>query len=333
METSTSVDFSIPAPLAGLLQCPRCSAPLESLACPSCACQFPTISGQPILIDFQESIFDRGDYAQEYSARTAGRESLAARITRRLTPTYESPARCAELLAREVLKLSPSPRILIIGGGTRNPTLEALYAAPGVEIICSDVYASPHTLLVADGHRLPFRDGVFDGVVIQAVLEHVLDPKVVVAEIVRVLRRGGVVYAETPFMQQVHEGAYDFTRFTCSGHRWLFRDFSELSAGVALGAGSAALWSARALLRSLGMPHKFITIACWLLSPLQWADRTGRRREHADAACGVYFVGAKSDQRLSPKDMVAYYAAQARQRGEPSGAPGELEPYAPPTPR
>jgi SAM-dependent methyltransferase len=40
---------------------------------------------------------------------------------------------------------------------------------------------------------------------IQAVLEHALDPPVVVAEIYRVLKPGGLVYADTPFMQRVHE--------------------------------------------------------------------------------------------------------------------------------
>ena len=42
----------------------------------------------------------------------------------------------------------------------------------------------------------------------------------------------GVVYAETPFLQAVHEGPWDFTRFTESGHRWLFRAFERLDSGV-----------------------------------------------------------------------------------------------------
>jgi len=56
---------------------------------------------------------------------------------------------------------------------------------------------------------------------VQAGLEHVRDLWQVVAEIHRVLKDDGLVYAETPFMQQVHEGPYDFTRFTESGHRYL----------------------------------------------------------------------------------------------------------------
>src|SRR6202012_1790690 len=105
--------------------------------------------------------------------------------------------------------------------------------------------------LTAAGHRLLLADQSVDGVWIQAVLEHVLDPQQVVAEIHRVLRPSGLVYAETPFMQQVHEGPYDFTRFTQSGHRWLFRHFEQIDAGAVTGAGTAAIWSLRYLIRAL----------------------------------------------------------------------------------
>ncbi len=54
-----------------------------------------------------------------------------------------------------------------------------------------------------------------------------LEPERVVSEIARVLKPAGMVYSEIPFMQQVHEGAYDFTRFTDSGQRWLFRQFKS----------------------------------------------------------------------------------------------------------
>lgn len=51
---------------------------------------------------------------------------------------------------------------------------------------------------VADGARLPFRDGTFAAVVCTEVLEHVDDPRLVFAEMARVLAPGGVAYVTTP---------------------------------------------------------------------------------------------------------------------------------------
>jgi ubiquinone/menaquinone biosynthesis C-methylase UbiE len=59
---------------------------------------------------------------------------------------------------------------------------------------------------VCDAHHLPFQIESFDGVIVQAVLEHVFDPNRYVEEIHRVLKMDAVVYAETPFIQQADEG-------------------------------------------------------------------------------------------------------------------------------
>ena len=80
-------------------------------------------------------------------------------------------------------------------------------------------------MLICDANDIPFENGSFDGVVLQAALEHVADPYRCVEETHRVLKEKGLVYAETAFMQQVHGGRYDFTRFTRLGHRRLFRRF------------------------------------------------------------------------------------------------------------
>ena len=90
---------------------------------------------------------------------------------------------------------------------------------------------------------MPFKNNSFDAIWIQAVLEHTLDPKKVVEEIHRVLKGGGLVYAETPFMQQVHEGAYDISRFTVVGHRYLFKNFKSIRHGGIDGVGTVLTWS------------------------------------------------------------------------------------------
>lgn len=185
---------------------------------------------------------------------------------------------------------------------------EALYA--GCDVLGTDIYPTQHTQLVADAHNLPFADQVFDGVWIQAVLEHVLDPAQVVAEIHRVLKPRGLVYADTPFMQQVHEGAYDFTRFTLSGHRWLFRHFELIEAGATTGAGSALLWSIRYFVRAVtGSRHLGQAVGAaffWL----GWFD--GKSQRHEDAAAGTWLYARKSADNLAPQDMVSFYEGRSK---------------------
>ena len=52
--------------------------------------------------------------------------------------------------------------------------------------------------LQADGIRLPFLSGVFDAVICSEVIEHVINPNLLVSEIARVLRGGGYLAMSTP---------------------------------------------------------------------------------------------------------------------------------------
>jgi SAM-dependent methyltransferase len=147
---------------------------------------------------------------------------------------------------------------------------------------------------------------------VQAVLEHVLSPAEVVAEIHRVLKPGGLVYAETPFMQQVHEGAWDFTRFTDSGHRWLFRGFTLIDSGTVLGAGTALVWSVRYAVAAVFRSRLVGTLAGVAVFWLRFVDRISGRAHGLDAASGVYFMGAKASEAIGPKEAVAYYRGAGR---------------------
>ena len=181
-----------------------------------------------------------------------------------------------------------------------------------VEVIGTDVYASPNIDVICDGHSLPFTTGSFDGVLIQAVLEHVLSPEAVVHEIHRVLKSDGIVYAETPFMQQVHEEAYDFTRFTLAGHRWLFRNFSEIEAGLVLGPGIGLLWSILYYVKAMTGSSK---AAVLLTAPFFWVrilERRASKRGAEDAASGLYFLGRRTEVAMKPNEMPDYYHGRYR---------------------
>ena len=232
----------------------------------------------------------------------------------------EGPNPVANRMCHTVLRLarerSSLPLVLVVGGGAIGSGMDALYVDPRVRVVGTDAYVSANTRLVADGHALPFRDGVFDAILIQAVLEHVLEPQRVVDEIHRVLCPEGLVYAETPFMQQVHEAAYDFTRFTRSGHRWLFRRFNEIEAGSVAGCGSALLWSIGYYARAFGVGNRLSLLATAPFVWLRLLERFTRPRPNADGASGHYFFGKRAEtQTLRETDMLAYYQSQSRPVG------------------
>lgn len=315
-----------------LLCCPRCRAGLTLRPQPRClneSCEyarapFPVSAGQPVLIDFDESIFSRSLY-QEQAQTVVPRDRTSTsigRILRRFTFGWNTVAeKNLTVMVDHLETLSPAPVVLVIGGGSRGSGSDPLYDASAIQIVGTDVYPSPETVLVCDGHRLPFQDRKFHGVLIQAVLEHVLDPARVAEEIHRVLVPGGIVYADTPFMQQVHEGAYDFTRFTLSGHRWLFRGFTHLGSGASGGPGVAFLWSISYFLRGLGVGAKATAIITALFVWVRWLERFAKPGLAADAASGLFFMGRKSELPIASADLVAYYHQSRRGAVQVSSEP------------
>lgn len=296
--------------------CPRCRSSVASgedvYSCTNgdCAGRYDVIGGQPILVDFSESILIEEEVKSRAAASAIGRgeaRGMKRRIMRAVAPRNRVAAVNATRFIELSRALAEQPKILIIGGGSKGTGTEELYSHPALKLIAFDIYASELTQFVADAHRIPLADGSVEAVWIQAVLEHVLDPWRVAAEIHRVLKPDGVVYAETPFLQQVHEGSYDFTRFTESGHRWLFRQFVEVDSGVVLGPGSQLLWSIEHVVRGLFRSFAVGVIAKMLLFWLQYFDRIVPRAYSSDAAFAVYFLGRKSGTAIRPHEMAAYY--------------------------
>lgn len=297
------------------LACPRCLGPLaEDLRrCTSCSLEFPEVQGKPVLVDFDSSVLD-----YELVVRTTGQSPV---IRRKRLPTWalkllqgenQVAAKQSITLLHLARRTCKRPRVLVIGGGEVGSGLGALYTDELIDLIAFDLYSSEIVQFLADAHWIPLRSQCVDGVIIQAVLEHVLDPQRVVSEIGRVLRTDGLVYADTPFLQHVHEGAYDFTRFTESGHRYLFKNFAEVSAGVVAGPGMQMIWSIDYLCRGLFRSRLAGRLARVAFFWLRWLDRIIPAKYAIDGASGCYFLGRSSGTQISPKELVKRYAGAQR---------------------
>ena len=82
-----------------------------------------------------------------------------------------------------------------------------------------------------DIRSLGFADETFDGIVCNAILEHVDDPVKSTAEMHRVLRPGGRIWVEVPLNQPYHPSPEDYWRVTPEGLRIWMRQFKEISSG------------------------------------------------------------------------------------------------------
>jgi SAM-dependent methyltransferase len=275
---------------------------------------FTRTQGVPILISFQncDTVCQPEQYKSDEANTFYGvdRESSAPdqKSPQRVPDTTSVTAKNCAKFVQLVGARSSAPRVLVIGSGTRGSGTEALWDNRALHKVGVDIYPSSSTDYVADAHYLPFVDGAFDGVWIQAVLEHVVDPVLVVKEIHRVLAKDGIVYAETPFMQQVHEGAYDFQRYTVLGHRYLFRWFTALDMGGTRGPGVVLAWSVRYLVWAMTRSKTAAAIATKPFAMLAGLfDRLADRRAMWDSSSGVYFLGSKAEQSIQQRDLPKAY--------------------------
>ena len=319
--TSMGSQFRFSDVAQSLLCCPVCKGQLElrdhHLSCQNsdCSSVFPVVNRAPVLLNEDASIFSIAEFEQEegHVPPSAGK-GVKARISAALPNIDVNPVakQNYQQFTQQLLQYSEHPKVLVIGCGNLGQGMEELVRQSNIELIESDIYFSERTQLICDAHDLPFSDQSIDGVIIQAVLEHVVDPYRCVAEMHRVLKPNGLVYAETPFMQQVHMGRYDFTRFTHLGHRRLFRQFQEVESGPVGGPGMALAWSYQYFLLSFTKQkalRKLIKIFTRLTSfYLQYFDRYLVHQAGVfDAASGYYFIGKKDTKVLSDRELIKLY--------------------------
>ncbi len=234
---------------------------------------------------------------------------LARRLKALFAPVSNRD-QAGEALRRELTALADAatPRVLVVGGATVGQGADWLVGDSSWTTVTFDIYPTDDTSLVADAHRIPLADGSVDVVWVQAVLEHVYRPDVVVAEIRRVMKPGGVVYAETPFLQPVHEGAFDFTRFTVAGHTMLFGGFEPMMNGPIGGPGAMLNLAVRGLVAGLTRSDFLARVAYSLTLPFRVVDRAVPVATRRDFCIGAFLLARKcADDESQPLDPIALY--------------------------
>jgi SAM-dependent methyltransferase len=187
--------------------------------------------------------------------------------------------------------VGPETLVLNVGGGPRRY---------GVADINLNISKFPNVDLVADAHEIPLLSASVDSVICNAVLEHVRSPERVVEELLRVLKPGGLLYAEVPFIFFFHGYPSDYRRYTYEGMRLLFGDLDALEVSLSGGPMSALLQTANIVLEDMLPERARLTRKAFngtfrlLTFPLKYLDRLWTHRpDKPRVACGYRVLGRK----------------------------------------
>lgn len=297
-----------------MLRCPSCRKSSffydnKKLICNECSTRYPIVKGVPVLIDGSSQLFSVADF-------TSSKKPIPKKnsLLRKLLPTLSVNLSFHRIMMDICSKLEGEieKKILIVGSGEQRSFVATYFnKLSSLEIICTDIDIVADVDYFCDAHNLPFKDETFNVVIITAVLEHVIDPFCVTNELHRVLKKNGLIYSEIPFMQQVHEGAYDFMRFSKSGQRFLFKEFNELEAGVTAGPATAFLWAFDFLLLSIFRGGAAIFLRVLLRFTLFWIKYLDlllvSKVEIADGASCIFFYGVRSEKQRLSSDIISMY--------------------------
>lgn len=296
------------------LTCPVClplsepsmHAGVANLTCTRCGTVYSVSGGVPILlspafVDARDTLIEGVTgraMVEEYAAVDSGmrvgtdrgRGSRASGVLARFKPPGLMLHSDPDLTGPDTKALfdhaGPATRVLNLGGGPRR------YRPTDVTL---NLGAFTNVDVVGDAHCIPFMSNTFDSVICNAVLEHVTRPQDVVAEAIRVLRPGGKLYAEAPFIFFFHGYPSDFQRFTLEGMRLMFAGLASPKFGITNGPASAILQAIDTALELLIPPNAWALklargLFGWTMFPLKYLDRRINRREDAHILAGGFWV-------------------------------------------
>lgn len=311
----------IPGKIAATLACPKCkSKPSigEKVFCSQCRCSYPIKEDVPIMHMKREKKKIQEEILRAKSA--CNLTSFSEAINKEKEKNFLLSSQYGDtdeitMLSSFVYKIGkklypPAPVLNQVIPKKRNLLISKfkdgliLNLGSGGDfinegVINFDLDFIPDVNVVGNGEYLPFLDETFDLIINQAVLEHVKRPNKIAKEMYRVLKKGGYIYVESPFLQEYHGFPLDFQRYTLMGLENLLSRFQKIESGVCAGPSATfgrvfreyfASFSDNIYIRQI-----LKMVAGWLIFPIRYLDLYLSKKKYAHViAMGLYYIGQKA---------------------------------------
>jgi SAM-dependent methyltransferase len=97
--------------------------------------------------------------------------------------------------------------------------------------------------VIADLNKpLPIDSEKADTIISLSVMEHLREPQTFLNESYRILKKGGAIILQVPFMWHVHEAPYDFFRYTRFGLQYMFEKAGFVDIHIEAQTGFWTTW-------------------------------------------------------------------------------------------
>lgn len=160
--------------------------------------------------------------------------------------------------------------------------------------------------IVADlNGPLPIESEVADTVISLSVMEHLREPDVFLQEAHRILKRGGVMVMQVPFMWWVHEAPNDYYRYTQFGLQYMFEKAGFSQIDVYAQTGFWTMWTLKfnyqtvRMIRGPWLVRKSIALllrGIWALNQ-RVAPLIDRRWKSEGETAGYFVVARKAKEK------------------------------------
>jgi len=119
-----------------------------------------------------------------------------------------------EFYMRQIRQIPNATAVLDIGGKKANKRGQFDINNHKRNVIYVNIDQSSSPDILGNASALPISNNSMDTVICSELLEHVPDPKAILLEAWRVLKKDGTLLVTTPFLFRIHSDPFDYSRYT-----------------------------------------------------------------------------------------------------------------------